>query len=57
MKLQSQLLALRKAGSIALGNRCVVLDEGQMTQEDMRFLECLAEEVHCPCEAWYKRMG
>lgn len=34
----------------------VLLVEGRLGREDMRFLECLARVVHCPYELRYKEL-
>jgi hypothetical protein len=34
----------------------VLLVEGPLSAEEMRFLECLADEVRCPCELRYKQV-
>lgn len=34
--------------------RRVLLVEGPLSREDMRFLKCVADEVHCRCELRYK---
>jgi hypothetical protein len=32
------------------GISCVMLDEKQLSLEDIRFLKCVAAAVHCPCD-------
>ena len=54
VQLYSQLSARAHPGDMAGSNRTVLLVEGPLSQEDMRFLECVADAVHCPCELRYK---
>lgn len=37
--------------------RKVLLAEGPLSPEDMRFLECLADAVYCPCVLRYKHVA
>lgn len=48
VQLHSQLSARAHPGDMA-GSR-VLLVEGPLSREDMRFLQCIADAVHCPCE-------
>jgi hypothetical protein len=34
----------------------VLLVEGPLSPEQMRFLECIAHAVHCPCELRYREL-
>lgn len=54
VQLYSQLSAQAHPGDMSSLGRAVVLVEGPLTREDMRFLECVARAVHCPCELRYK---
>ena len=54
VELHSQLLRLADQGDMPASNRQVLLVEGPLSPEAMRFLKCLADAVHCPCELRYK---
>ena len=54
VQLYSQLLRLADQGDMPASNRKVLLVEGPLSPEAMRFLKCLADAVHCPCELRYK---
>lgn len=41
------------AGDMPAGIDRVLLVEGPMSLEQMRFLECVADALHCPCELRY----
>ena len=51
VQLYSQLSARAHPGDPDSDNpKKVLLVEGPLSPEDMRFLECVARAVHCPCE-------
>jgi hypothetical protein len=54
VELGSQLSQQAARGDLLEGYRNVLLEEGPLSPEAMRFLKCLAYAVHCPCELWYK---
>ena len=54
MELGSQLSQQAARGDLLEGYRNVLLEEGPLSPEFMRFLKCLADAVHCPCELRYK---
>ncbi|PRW60583.1 tail length tape measure [Chlorella sorokiniana] len=53
--LYSQLSGRVHQGDMSTVSR-VVLVEGPLSREDMRFLKCVADAVSCPCELRYKRL-
>jgi hypothetical protein len=53
-ELDSQLSRLADQGYMPKSNHKVVLKEAPLSPEFMRFLKCLADAVHCPCEMRYK---
>lgn len=55
-QLYSHLSALEQSGNLprdTIFSR-VPLVEGPLSREEMRFLECVANEVLCPVELWYQ---
>ena len=52
--LASQLSRQADQSAMPTSNRWVLLLEGPLSPEAMRFLKCLADAVHCPCDLWYK---
>ena len=54
VELGSQLSRQADQGDMLEGYRNVLLVEGPLRPEDMRFLACLADAVHCPYELRYK---
>lgn len=52
-QLYNQLSARAHPGDMH-STKKVLLVEGPLTREDMRFLECVARAVHCPCELRYR---
>lgn len=54
MALYSHLSAQMHAGDIKAIGKKVLLVEGYLTQEQLRFLQCVADAVHCPYEVRYR---
>ena len=54
-ELASQLSRQAEQGDMVSSHK-VVLVEGPLSPEAMRFLKCLADAVHCLCELWYNQM-
>lgn len=54
VQLYSQLSGQAHPSDMAASNSKVLLVEGPLSREDMRFLECVAGAVRCPCELRYK---
>ena len=54
VELGSQLSQQAAQGDMVEGYRNVLLEEGPLSPGAMRFLKCLADAVHCPCELRYK---
>jgi hypothetical protein len=54
VELGSQLSRQADQGDMSASDYTVLLEEGPLSPEAMRFLECLAYAVHCPCELLYK---
>lgn len=50
----SQLSGRVHPGDMSSVNR-VLLVEGPLSPEDMRFLACVADAVNCPYELWYRQ--
>lgn len=46
--------ALMHSGDMVASGRRVLLVEGPLSLEAMRFLSCVASEVHCPVELQYR---
>lgn len=55
MALYSQLSGRVHAGDMS-GVNSVLLVEGPLSREDMRFLKCVADAVSCPCELRYRQL-
>lgn len=53
--LYSALSGRVHAGEISSLN-AVLLVEGPLSPEDMRFLKCVADAVGCPCELRYRQV-
>jgi hypothetical protein len=51
--LGSQLSRQADQGYMPTSSRKVLLVEGPLSAEAMRFLKCLADAIHCPCDLWY----
>ncbi|KAI7839690.1 hypothetical protein COHA_006497 [Chlorella ohadii] len=54
-RVYSQLSGLKRTGDVQASRTAVLLVEGPLSPEKMRFLKCLADAVHCPCELRYRQ--
>ena len=55
-ELASQLSRQAEQGDMPASSHKVLLVEGPLSPEAMRFLKCLADAVHCPCELRYNQV-